>query len=118
MVLSLFWVRPDNGVGMFSRALLALSVWGVLCVLQPLVGYATKLVACAYVLRHNAAQGGKPGVRVIHKEGAGGAAGSGVAGKAGGGGASATAGGGIGSGLGSGTQQTLYPTPGVRPKAE
>lgn len=66
MIFSLFWLRPEHRIGLLGRSMLVLLLWLGLCVLQPLLGYAAKIVACAYVMRHNAAQGGKPGPRVIH----------------------------------------------------
>ncbi len=129
MAFSLIWLRPDNGVGVLSRAAIALLVWGALCALQPLVGYAAKLVACAYILRHNAGQGGKPGPRAVHKEmagGGGGVGGQGGGGGGGGGGTAAGADGGRGRGgaaaAGGGTTGSgfgsAHITPGGRTKAE
>jgi hypothetical protein len=80
MAFSLFWLRPEQRINVLARAALALLLWGMLCVLQPLLGYAAKLVACAYVVRHNAAQGGKPGPRVIHVKDLGGGGGGGTGG--------------------------------------
>jgi hypothetical protein len=125
MAFSLFWLRPEHRVGVAARAGVALLVWGALCVLQPLLGYSAKLVACAYVVRHNAAQGGKPGPRVVHVKDLGGGGGAGAAGTAGAAGAAGKPGGAVPAAAGPGAAALPFAlsssphanAPG-RPKAE
>jgi hypothetical protein len=120
MMISLFWMRPEQRISTLGRCALVALLWGALCTLQVLLGYAAKLVACAYVVRHNAAQGGKPGPRVIHVKDS--LTATGMAG-GGGGGAGASGGKGGGSGVGGGVgpfaaAQTSQTQGGARQKAE
>lgn len=100
MLFTLVWLGPEHSISAAGRIALVTLLWAALCVLQPLLGYAVKIVACAYVMRHNAAQGGKPGPRVIHVKDHGAAGGAAPA--AGKGGGAAAAGSGAAGGAGAG----------------
>lgn len=86
MVTTLVWLRPELQLSWWLRTAMALAAWLLLCLLQPALGYALKLVAHRYVCYRTRQAGGKTVPRVIHapkESGSGGAAqrgGGGVAG--------------------------------------
>ncbi len=61
---TLAWLRPEIAVSAVARVAAVAGLWLALCVAQPPLSYALRLVAHSYVHYRNSQSGGK-GVRVI-----------------------------------------------------